>query len=110
MKPIEYYQYDVVITLLPFPLRHSSVLRIEINPTKSYPSIFNNFVEQYRKLGFSINEDKSSTNQTEYKNVIEFNLEPTIKIGELASDLEEDLSKLFESVHNTVRIKKELRK
>ena len=108
MKPIEEYQSSVVVTLL--PLRHSSLLRVEINIREltkdSYPNIFADFLFKFRNLGFSVSPDKSSANYTEYNNVLEFSLEPYINELELTKDVVEELGSIFgTSVLNRVRIK-----
>ena len=109
MKPINEYQYSVVVALL--PLRHSSLLRIEINIREitkdNYSSLFDKLLFKFRDLGFSVNEDKSFANYTEYNNVLEFSLEPYTNELELVKDVVEELGSIFgtHSVLNRVRIK-----
>ena len=109
MKPIKEYQSSVVVTLL--PLRHSSLLRIEINireiPKDNCSSLFDKLLFKFRDLGFSVSTDKSSANYTEYENVLEFSLEPYTNELELVKDVVEELESIFgtHSVLNRVRIK-----
>lgn len=109
MKAIEEYQYLVVVTLL--PLRHSSLLRVEINIREltkdNYSSLFDKLLFKFRELGFSVSEDKSFANYTEHNNVLEFSLEPYTNELELAKDVVEELGSIFgtHSVLNRVRIK-----
>lgn len=108
MKPIKEYQSLVVVTLL--PLRHSSILRVEINIGEivkdNYSNLFNNLLSKFRELGFSVSPDKSSSNYTEDNNVLEFSLEPYTNELELTKDVVEELSSIFgTSVLNRVRIK-----
>lgn len=119
MKSIDHYQYPAVITLLPFPLRHCNVLRIEVNPSKleeeSYPSMFKNLRYVFANLGFNVSVDKNlGFNQTDLPNVMEFVLPLYANEVEIAKDLTEALERkeFFgeNSVLNRVIIKKELRK
>lgn len=108
MKPVKGYQSSVVVTLL--PLRHSSILRVEINIREitkdNYFNLFNKLVFKFRDLGFSISTDKSSFNYTEYENVLEFSLEPYTNELELTKDVVEELEDVFgTSVLNRVKIK-----
>ena len=108
MKAIKEYQYSAVVTLL--PLRHSSLLRVEINIREltkdNYFNLFNNLLSKFRELGFSVSPDKSSANYTEYDNILEFDLEPYTNELELTKDVVEELSGIFDmSVLNRVKLK-----
>ena len=109
MKAMEEYQYSVVVTLL--YLRPISILRVEFNIrelTKNNYSIqFDNLLFKFRELGFSVSEDKSFANYTEYNNVLEFSLESYTDELEVARDVVEDLESIFgtHSVLNRVKIK-----
>ena len=109
MKEIKEYQYLVVVTLL--PLRPISILRVEFNiielTKNNYSHQFDNLLFKFRELGFSVSEDKSFANYTEYNNVLEFSLEPYTNELEVAKDVVEELGSIFgtHSVLNRVRIK-----
>ena len=109
MKTLEEYQYLVVVTLL--PLRPISILRVEFNirelTKNNYSPQFDNLLFKFRELGFSVSEDKSFANYTEYNNVLEFSLEPYTNELEVAKDVVEELGSIFgtHSVLNRVRIK-----
>lgn len=112
MKSIIEYQYSAVIFLI--PSRYSSILRVEINPKEfkkeNYKELFDSLLFKFRSKGFSVSEDKSFVNTTEYKNIMEFSLEFYTNEVELAKDITEELNKAFEFVLNRVIIKKELKK
>ena len=119
MKPIEEYQYSVVITLLPNPLKHLNTLRVEVNPFRFDEAFYFNRFKNLRyvlaNLGFSASLDKNlAFNQTEFFNVIELFLPLYANEAEIAKDLVNVLEKdeFFgkDSVLNRVTIKKELRK
>lgn len=119
MKPIEHYQYSVVITFLPNPLKHLNTLRVEVNPSKFndnlYSTRFKNLHYVLANLDFSASLDTNlAFNQTEFLNVIELTLPLYANEAEIAKDLvdilEQDEFFGKDSVLNRVTIKKELRK
>ena len=113
MKPIKDYQRSAAISLHPFPSRYCNVLRVEINPEEfkkeDYKNTFDELLKKFR-VNYSVSDSKSFGNGTEYKNVIEFTLAYYVNEVELAKDITEELKKMFDSVLNRVRIKKEYKK
>ena len=119
MKTIDHYQYSVVVTFLPNPLKHLNTLRIEVNPSEFDETFYSNKFKNLRyvlaNLGFSASLDKNlAFNQSEFFNVIELFLPFYANEAEIVKDLVEVLEKdeFFgkDSVLNRVTIKKELRK
>lgn len=119
MKSIEHYQYSVVVSFLPNPLKYLNTLRVEVNPSKFNDNLyferFKNLRYILANLGFSASLDTNlAFNQTEFSNVIELILPLYANEAEITKDLvdvlEQDEFFGKDSVLNRVTIKRELRK
>lgn len=113
MKHISEYEYAVVISLLPNPMRHTATLRIEINPEEfkrdNYQELFENIRDNLRNFDFGVSEDRNlAFNSTDFCNVMEIVLAPYTSEVKIARDIAEELEKIFgkNSVLNRVMIKK----